>query len=253
MPSFAGKVALITGASSPTGQAICSALRSESCALAMTYFQNETAAIALNTAYCGASDCMLLRMDVTKPESVQRAFSEVAKRFGKLDFLINIASFYRSHLWNVEPTSVSFDDWNMALSVDLTGSFLCAQLAIPLMKEAGHGRIINFGSSGSMRGDANTFAYNSAKGGLVGLTKSLARAYAPTITSNIIAPGSLESGWTERWALSDKEKSEIHALREMAKRHGSLSELAGLVCFLLSDGSSYINGQILYFDGGLST
>lgn len=253
MPDFRGKVALVTGASSPTGQAICRQLHGDHCTLIMTYYRNETAATHLNSTYCEKSGGFVIQMDVSDPTSVARVFAKVMDRFGKLDFLVNIASFSRRHLWNIDPTKISLDDWNLALHVDLTGSFLCAQASIPLMTRAGRGRIINFGSSGSMRGDANTFAYNAAKVGLVGLTKSLARAYAPAIVANLIAPGSVDSGWTERWGLTEFEKTQVHAVREMSRRPGTLSELSELVRFLLSEKAAYINGQVLYFDGGLST
>jgi NAD(P)-dependent dehydrogenase (short-subunit alcohol dehydrogenase family) len=248
MIDLRGTVGLITGASSPTGLAVCSALAKAGSTLVMSYHSNELGATSLRSIDCGP----VIALDVTDLASIRRAFQLVFETFRRLDFLVNIASFYKAALWDIDPLEISTEDWKNALDVDLTGSFLCIQHAIPLMLREEQGRIINFGSSGSMRGDANTFAYNAAKVGLVGLTKSIARAYAPKILANLIAPGSINTGWIERWGLTPAERMNVHAVREMARRQGEPSEVAGLVLFLLSKDAAYINGQTLYVDGGIS-
>jgi NAD(P)-dependent dehydrogenase (short-subunit alcohol dehydrogenase family) len=248
--NFAGRVAMVTGANSGSGIAICERLLSSGCSVFMTFHRSRSSSLDCLQADPNASICPL---DVTSVASVDHSFGRLREKFGRLDYLVNIASFSRTELWDIDPMKIELSDWNAALDVDVTGSFLCAQRAIPLMLEAGGGKIINFGSSGSMRGDANTFAYNTAKVALVGLTKSIARAYAPNIIANLIAPGSIDTGWVDRWNLKAEEIANVHALRDMPRRQGTPQELAELTLFLLSEKCSYLNGQTVYFDGGLST
>jgi NAD(P)-dependent dehydrogenase (short-subunit alcohol dehydrogenase family) len=240
---------MVTGANSGSGLALSETLLNRGCSVAMTYHKSHSNHLV---RLGKQPHTLLTQLDVTNIESIDGTFRAVWSRFGRLDYLINIASFSNPSLWDIDPLKLQLTDWKAALDVDLTGSFLCSQRAIPLMLRCDGGRIVNLGSSGSMRGDANTFAYNAAKVALVGLTKSIARAYAPKILANLVAPGSVDSGWIERWGLSANDLQNIHALREMPNRHGTTMELAELIAFLLSDQCGYLNGQILYFDGGLS-
>jgi NAD(P)-dependent dehydrogenase (short-subunit alcohol dehydrogenase family) len=249
--SFVNKVCIVTGGTSGVGSAICRRLASSGCYVVLTYHTARAKAEEL-LRELGGDRASAQQLDVTEESQVRLLFRQVVDRFGGLDLLVNNASYSARELWNIEPDAMLLADWEQCIAVDLTGSFLCCKYAIPAMRRRGRGRILFFSSSGSLRGDTNTFAYNSAKVGVVGLMKSIARACAPAITANAIAPGSIDSGWMESWKLSPGERDSLQAVREMSRRVGTVEEAASLAAFLLSDESSYINGQTILLDGGLS-
>lgn len=248
---MAGRVALITGATSGIGQAIARRLATSGCALALNYLRSDHVASALEGELTMVP-VRVLRADVSDAHAVDELVATTVGAFGRIDYLVNVASYSRPDLWNADPLTLPLEDWEQSIAVDLTGSYLCARSAIPHMLKQGYGKVINFSSSGSGRGDPDTFVYNAAKVGVVGLTKSLARAYAPTVKVNAIAPGSIDSGWIDRWKLTEQEVNNLQALREMSRRLGTCEEVAEAVAFLLAASGDYITGHLLPMDGGLS-
>ncbi|MEQ8524685.1 SDR family oxidoreductase [Gracilimonas sp.] len=247
MNKFKGKIALVTGGTSKIGEKICVDLKNQGCKVYFTYNQNKQKAESLIEDY----NLSAIQANFLLESNIREVFKVIYDESGKLDFLVNNASYSSEKLWNIKPTKISLDQWEKCLKIDLTAVFLCSKFSIPLMEKDG-GAIVNFSSSGSMRGDADTFIYNSAKVGVVGLTKSLARALAPNIRANVIAPGSIKTDWIEGWKLSDSEKKNLQAVKKMMKRLGKPKEVSDLVQFLLSNNSSYITGQLIYIDGGIS-
>jgi NAD(P)-dependent dehydrogenase (short-subunit alcohol dehydrogenase family) len=192
------------------------------------------------------------QVDVSAGGDVRKLIDFVAEKFGRLDVLVNNASFSSPRLWRPDPSEINDDDWLRALSVDLTGTFYCCKHAIPLMRRTGHGRIINFSSAGAARGDTDTLAYNPGKAGVEGLTRVLARALAPAIQVNTVAPGSIDTGWTTRWQIPESQVATFDAIRSASRRFGTADEVAYLVKFLVSDDAAYITGQTIAIDGGVN-
>lgn len=243
---------LVTGATSGIGQAVCDRLAEDSgTTVIATYFSNRPAAVALRERL-GRGRCLITRVDVRSTSHIDRLFDLIEQRFGALHALVAAASHSRAKDWDADPLSLSLTDWRDSLSVDLTGAYICMRKAVPLIRTSGGGSIVAFSSAGALKGDVDTFCYNSAKAGLNAVVQSFAREYAPAIRTNQIAPGSIDTGWVERWGLADDDVQRLEALNTGMRRMGRPSEVAAAVSFLLSEEASYLNGQTLFLDGGSS-
>jgi acetoacetyl-CoA reductase/3-oxoacyl-[acyl-carrier protein] reductase len=248
---FAGRVAIVTGAARGLGADVVRALHGKGATVAFSYLSSKDAARALE-AELGAGRVAGWRADVSK-EGQARAFaSAVAKRFGRIDLLVNNASYSNDALWNARIEKVPTQEFERVLAVDLVGSFNMSKCAVPVMRRRRYGRIVNFSSAGSLGGDETMIAYNAAKVGIVGLTRTLARAEARNgITVNAIAPGSIDTGWIKRWGLTRKDLKET--LKEIpVGRLGQPQDAVHAVLFLLSERAGFITGQTIRVDGGVN-
>ncbi|MGW4844880.1 SDR family NAD(P)-dependent oxidoreductase [Nocardia brasiliensis] len=245
-------VTVVTGATSGIGQAICRQLAKRGDCIAIHYYTNRCGAEELLRDLSGTVPSVTVQADISEPDEVDALFGVVMRTFGRVDNLINNASFSSPELWNINPLDVPIAQWKRSLDVDLTGTFLCCRKVIPTMQNQGKGKIINFSSSGSLQGDVDTFAYNAAKAGIVSLTKGIAKAYAPIITAYTLAPGAINSGWIERWRVPPHDVQKFKAMTQGMRRMGSPSEVAGIVEFLLSPAADYLTGQSICVDGGTS-
>lgn len=248
--ALAGKVAVVTGAARGIGAEICRRLNRDGATVAFTYLTSEPEAKALEKQLSENNPARGLRVDVSDPRQVPPLFHDVYREFRRVDYLVNNASYNVPGLWKVPLEILRIDDWDRLLAVDLTGTFLCCRAAAPLMRKSGGGVIVNFASSAALLGDETTWAYNAAKVGVVGLTRSLARLLAPQIRVNAIAPGSIDSGWVKKWSLSAKDIQDLKRTT-LLRRIGTPGDIAGVVAFLLSDRASYVTGQTLCVDGGM--
>ncbi|OXS99300.1 hypothetical protein B7H23_14090 [Notoacmeibacter marinus] len=248
---MAGRVAVVTGASSGVGQEIARQLARRGCDLWLTYHNDEKPVRRLQETFAQEVGVEVRQLDLTDESAVKGVFSEIARKGEGLDYLVNNASFWSQDLWDADPAELTPADLRAVFDVDLIGSFLTIRESVGLMKGKG-GAIVNFSSSDSLRGDPKAFAYNPAQVAVIGLTRSVARRYAPTIRCNAIAPGPIDTGWTERWGLSASEKAAVDEQNGLAGRMGRPDEVAALACYLLSDGAGYINGQVIQADGGAS-
>ncbi|MCL4487101.1 MAG: SDR family oxidoreductase [Chloroflexi bacterium] len=242
---FAGKVAIVTGAAQGIGFEIAQRLHSAGAAVWITDINLEEAARAVNRIDAGTlGRIAACQVDVRQPQSVQQAVAKCVETFGRLDFLINNAGIVgRGTVEQMSP-----DAWSDVLDVNLTGSFLCCQAAIPRMKATGGGVILNVSSVSVRVPGIGLSAYCCSKAGLEVLTKVLAAEVAPYgIRVNAYAPGVTTTAMTRDLieARGDEKVKQI-ALR----RFGQAEDIAELVLFLCSERSAWITGTVISIDGG---
>jgi NAD(P)-dependent dehydrogenase (short-subunit alcohol dehydrogenase family) len=237
------KVALVTGAARGIGLAIAKRFLAEGWRVALLDIEGELLRKSVE-ALAASGETLALRCDVSDSRAVAAAFGEIERRFGRLDALVNnagIAVF-------APLLETSDNDWSRVLEVNLTGPFLCAKAAVPLMREHG-GAIVNITSISAVRASTLRSAYGTSKAGLAHLTKQLAVELASLgIRVNGVAPGPVDTAMAK--AVHTPEiRADYHDAIPL-NRYGLEEELAEAVFFLCSDRSSYITGQILAVDGG---
>lgn len=218
-----GKVVLVTGASRGIGAAIADA------------FEEAGATVARNSRREG------VRGDVAK--AGDRIVSEVVRRFGRLDVLVNNAGASVREAWSANLDRITDAVWDRVLGTDLRGAFRCARAAARVMKRGG--KIINVSSIPALVGEREGLVYTVAKAGVLGLTKALAVALAPRIQVNAIAFGSMETGWVD-WLTPRARRAYRKAIP--LGRFGKPEEAGELAVFLASNG--WITGQTVVLDGG---
>ena len=232
------KTAIVTGGGRGIGEAIVKKLDAEGIQVAILDCQP-----ADDLSRQLKNPSKVISVDVSSPESVRSAIKEVVDEWGRLDILINNAGITKDGL----AIRMSDADWQRVLDINLTGAFYCAREALKVMMKQREGVIINISSVIGMRGNMGQANYAAAKGGLIALTKTLAKEMAErNIRVNAIAPGFIDTEMTKK--LPQGVKDEI-LKRIPLKRLGTIDEVAELVAFLTK--AEYITGQVIVIDGGL--
>ena len=191
-------------------------------------------------------ECVFVHLDVTNEASWQSAISETVSRFGKLDILVNNAGIYRTN--TVENTTT--EQWEQVMDINVKGLFLGTKAAIPEIRKAGGGSIINMSSVAGLVGDHNSTAYTASKGAVRLFTKSTAIQYAAEgIRSNSVHPGTIETPMTADM-LADQSYREDRVRRVPLGRLGQPEDVALGALYLASDESSFVTGSELVIDGG---
>jgi len=241
MFSLTGKVALVTGASRGIGKAIATQLQ----ALGATVVGTATSEHGAEkiAEYLGAGNGLVL--NITNDESIAAMFAAIKEAHGSIDVLVNNAGITRDNLF----MRMKDNEWQDIIDTNLTSVFKVSKAAIRPMMKKRNGRIINIGSVVGSMGNAGQVNYATAKAGLLGFTKSLAREIASRgITVNTIAPGFIDTDMTQ--TLTDEQKEGIFS-QVPANRLGKPEEIASTVAFLASDAAAYITGETIHVNGGM--
>ena len=241
-------LALITGAAKGIGRATTLELARNGFDVAVNYNHSEEAAKSLRDEAEGLGvKAEIFRADVSVHEEAAKMFADIKASMGQnVSVLVNNAGITRDTLlMRMKP-----EDWLAVINTNLNAAFYCTQLAIKDMAKARYGRIINISSVVGLIGNAGQCNYSASKAGIIGFTKSLAREYAGRgITANAIAPGFIDTGMTD--ILKPEVKEAI--LRNIpVARLGKPEEVAKAVSFFAREESSYITGQVLAVDGGMT-
>jgi len=247
MLDFSGKAALVTGASRGIGRATALCLAEAGADVAINFKSSveEARRVALEIEALGRR-CIIAQGDVSVPTDVDRVVQMTIDSFGKIDILVNNAGFHRDTLL----VRMSIEDWDEVMATNLRGAFLCTKAVLRFMLKQRGGRIVSIGSLSGLAGNAGQANYAAAKAGLIGFTKSVAREMGPRgITANLVAAGLVSTKLTSTVSqeIVDKALSLVSV-----GRLGTPEDIANAAVFLASDHASYITGQVLVVDGGLS-
>jgi 3-oxoacyl-[acyl-carrier protein] reductase/pteridine reductase len=239
-----GKTVLITGASKRLGRASALAMAQAGAKVAITYLRSEDAARhTLDEIQKLGAEGHAIKCDIREEQSIFSAIASTVSKFGKIDILINNAGFYES----VPFDQISAEQWDNMFATNVRGPFLFSRHAIPELRKT-QGRIIHMGSLGGEKPWATHAHYCSSKAALHMLTQVMAKALAPEIAVNCVAPGMIDAG-------GRKTESDIHLLNKFADRtpagrNGEPQDVVDAVMYFATC-SKFITGQIMTVDGGL--
>jgi len=237
MSSLEGRVVLVTGAAKRIGRGIALRLAREGARVAIHYHGSEREAQA-TAAECG--NAPLFKANLERVSEIERLVADVDAHFGRIDALVNNAARFT----RIPALDVTESDWDFVHSVNLKATFFCCQQAARRMIAADGGRIVNLSSLGGLRPWSQHAHYCASKAGVIMLTRALAKAFAPKVTVNSVAPGVIPFGEPD-----DRVQRLIS--KTPAQRPGTADEIADAVVFFLTT-SNFITGQVLAVDGGLS-
>ncbi len=246
---LSGKVAIVTGGNGGIGLGMARGLANAGAAIAIVGRNETKSRQAADELKHEGARAIALTVDVTQKDNVKRMVDDTHRTFGGVDILINNAGI------NIRkpPQSIDLDEWHKVMDTNLTSAVLCAQVAYPLMKAAGGGKIINIGSMMSIFAAPYAPAYAASKGGIVQFTKSLACAWAPdNIQANAVLPGWIDTELTQG---ARRQVEGLHGrvlARTPAARWGVPADLAGVAVFLSSSASDFVTGAAIPVDGGYS-
>ena len=248
--ALTGRVAVVTGAGRGgrgIGRGIAVALAAAGADVVITARTNiaDAEAVAAECIALGVKS-MAVVADIVDEASVEALFKTTMESFGRVDILVNNAGITRDTLL----LRMSVDQWDSVIDANLKGAFLCSRAASKIMLRQKSGRIVNIASVNGLRGSAGQTNYSASKAGLIGFSRSLAKELASrSITVNVVAPGFIDTQMTDSFEGDAREQ----LLKTIPLgRFGQAEDVGAAVAFLASDSASYITGQVLTVDGGLT-
>lgn len=248
MAEFSGRTILVTGGAQGIGQGIVRSLLARGAKVAAVDIDGE--ACAFLAKELASPRLLTVVVDVADENSVRRCLEETRQRFGSLTGLVNNAALAHAHSGPLE--TLSLEDWNRVLAVNLTGAFLVTREALPLLRVAG-GAVVNIASTRALQSEAECEAYAASKGGLVALTHAMALSLGPEVRVNAISPGWIETGDRQKpSARRSVHHSEADRAQHPVGRIGLPADIAALAAFLLGPEAGFITGQNFVVDGGMT-
>jgi NAD(P)-dependent dehydrogenase (short-subunit alcohol dehydrogenase family) len=243
MGKMDGRVAIVTGAAQGIGRAVAQKLADEGASVVCADVNAE----GVERAAAELPEAAGLRADVSDQDDVKRLVDETLARYGRVDALANVAAIVPFTPWE----DVSFDEWRRIMSVNLDGTYLTNRAVYEPMRDAGYGRIVNVSSNVILAGTPNLAHYVASKGGVWAFTRALAREVGKHgITVNSVAPGLTATEGV--LASPHREAFEFVQMLQCIPRRGESTDIAPAVAFLCSEEASWITGQLLVADGGMT-
>lgn len=241
-------VAVVTGAGGGMGRAIAEAFASQGACVALLDYNQQSCESAAQAVTQFGGRAIGIRCDISKPESVQEAGSRVAAEFGPCRVLVNNAGVLRPGPLD----TLTIDEWNAIISVNLTGYFLCSQTFGRPMLEQGRGSIVHVASIAASHPQGFSGAYSTSKAGIVMLSQQLATEWGPRgVRSNVVSPGMIRTPLTADFYATPGVTEQRSAVVPV-RRIGEPEDIADSVLFLASDRASYVNGDEITVDGGFT-
>lgn len=244
---LSGRVAVVTGAARGIGREIAERLAAAGAAIAAVDVADDLARETAQALSRPDATSRGYRCDVSSMDAASELGERVLADFGHVDVLVNNAGITRDRLF----VRMTEDDWGTVISVNLTGAFNVTKVFAPAMLKQRAGSIVNIASVVGQMGNPGQANYAASKAGLIGLTKSLAKEFAPRgVRVNAVAPGFIRTVMTD--ALSEEMQNQMKQIIPLG-RFGEPGDVAGVVMFLVSDTSAYVTGQVINCDGGMIT
>jgi len=239
------RVAIVTGAARGIGKAIAWTFVREGASVALVDVEKKGLETLQKEIGIKGGQAVVVSCDVSKASEVNQMVDRVQRAFGRIDILVNNAGIIRRG--TIE--TVTEEDWDRVMEVNLKGPFNCSKAVVEIMKRQGYGKIVNVSSIAGKMGDITSApGYGPSKAGMDALTKTLARQLAPHgIYVNGVAPHAIETEMSAEWSL-EKRKAIVDAIP--LKRLGKPEDVAEAVLFLASDTAAFITGEILDVNGG---
>ncbi len=244
------KVIIVTGGGVGIGRAYSLGLAKEGARVVVADIQEAQARDVASEIQRDGGEALAVPVDVASAEKTRSMAEAALERYGRIDVLVNNAALY-SVIKKKPFSEISEEEWDRVMAVNLKGLFLCAKAVYPAMKKQGKGKIINISSGTTLGGTPFYLHYVTSKGGVIGLTRALARELGPeNIAVNAITPGLTISGPQQEGALTPEQLADRRR-RRCFQRDQYPQDLVGTVIFLASDDSDFITGQTINVDGGL--
>ncbi len=246
MSDLKGQLAVVTGGARGIGLSICETLADRGANIAILDVLEDVAVESAKKLTSRGVEAIGVAVNVTDEESVDAAVKKVKAEFGRFDILVNNAGITRDNLL----MRMKSEDWDAVIAVNLKGTFLCTKAIVRYMAKARSGRIVNIASVVGIQGNAGQANYSASKAGVIGLTKTTAREFASRgVLANAVAPGYIQTAMTEK--ISDEARKEALSHTPLG-RMGMPADVAAAVSFLCGPESSYITGQVIPVDGGMT-